>query len=234
VLGGLRDAPGRLHRSWKGGRASADGVLDDYADLAEGLLALYEATADERWFRDAAELAEAILARFADPAGGFFDTADDAEALVVRPRDAQDNAVPSGGAMATGVLLRLAALTGEPRYRAVAERALAGVAPFLARYPAAFAWWLCALEVAHRGITEVAIVGDPSDEAGRSLVRTADRGFTAFRVVAVSRQPEASDVPLMRDRFALRGRATAFVCRDFACRQPVHEPEALEALLVGA
>ena len=233
VLGGLRDGSGRLHRSWKGGRATADGVLEDYADLAEGLLALYEATADERWFRDAVVLAEAILDRFADPAGGFFDTADDAEALVVRPRDAQDNAVPSGGAMAANVLLRLAAFTGEPRYRAVAERALAGVAPFLARYPSAFAWWLCALEVAHRGMTEVAIVGDPTDEAVRRLVRAACRGLTAFSVLAVSASPATSSVPLMRDRFALHGRATAFVCRDFACRQPVHEPEALEALLVG-
>ena len=79
--------------------------------------------------------------------------------------------------MAVHVLLRLAALTGEPRYRAVAERALAGVAPFLARYPSAFAWWLCALEVAHRGITEVAIVGDPADDAVRQLVLVAGRGL---------------------------------------------------------
>ncbi len=234
VLGGLRDGSGRLRRSWKGGRATADGVLEDYADLAEGLLALYEATADERWFGEAVALAEAILDRFADPAGGFFDTADDAEALVVRPRDAQDNAVPSGGAMATNVLLRLAAFTGEPRYRAAAERALAGVAPFLARYPSSFAWWLCALEAAHKGITEVAIVGDPADPDVRRLVRAADLSFPAFRVLAVTASPATSSVPLMRDRFALHGRATAFVCRDFACRQPVHEPEALEALLVGA
>ena len=234
VLGGLRDATGRLRRSWKGGRATADGVLDDHANLAEGLLALYEATADERWYEAAVGLAGTILDRFADPAGGFFDTADDAEQLVVRPRDAQDNAVPSGGAMAVHVLLRLAALTGEPRYRATAERALAGLAPFLARYPTAFAWWLCALETAHRGITEVAVVGDPADDAVRRLVLVAGRGFTAFRVLAVSPSPAASAVPLLRDRFALHGRATAFVCRDFACRQPVHEPEALEALLVGA
>jgi uncharacterized protein YyaL (SSP411 family) len=136
--------------------------------------------------------------------------------------------------MATHVLLRLAALTGEPRYRAAAERALAGVAPFLARHPTAFAWWLCALEVAHHGITEIAIVGDPADETVRRLVRVADRGFGAFRVLAVSPSPTTSAVPLLLDRFALHGRATAFVCRDFACRQPVHEPEALEALLVGA
>ncbi len=99
--------------------------------MAEGLLALYEATADERWFTEAVSLAEVMLSRFADPAGGFFDTADDAERLVVRPRDVQDNAVPSGGAVAATVLLRLTALTGEPRYRAAAERAIATVGPLL-------------------------------------------------------------------------------------------------------
>ena len=166
VLGGLRVAPGRLRRSWKDGRATAEGVLEDYADLAEGLLALYEATFDERWFRDAVELADAILARFADPAGGFHDTADDAEALVVRPRDPQDNAVPSGGAMATDGAApprrahRRAAL---PRRR----RAGAGRAwrrTWSATRPA-FAQWLCALEAAHHGITEIAIVGDPAAAA---------------------------------------------------------------------
>ena len=231
VLAGLRVAPGRLRRSWKDGRATAEGVLEDSADLADGLLALYEATADERWFTEAAALAGGILARFADPAGGFHDTAADAEGLVVRPREVQDNATPSGSSMATSILLRLAALTGEPRYRAAAERALAGVGPYLERYPTAFANWLCALEAAHQGIAEVAIVGDP--QAARPLVRAASRTYGPFRVLAVSPAPASSAVALMRDRFALRGRPTAFVCRDFACRQPVHEPEALEALLVG-
>ncbi|MFN8630465.1 MAG: hypothetical protein U0838_09145 [Chloroflexota bacterium] len=231
VLDGLRVAPGRLRRSWKDGRATAEGVLEDHADLAEGLLALYEATGDERWFGEAQDLAEGILARFADPSGGFHDTADDAEALVVRPRDLQDNAVPAGSSMAVTVLLRLAALTGEPRYRAAAERALAGVGPYLARYPTAFAWWLCALEAAHQGITEVAIVGEGT--GAEALVRAASRSYEPFRVLASSADTSSSSVPLMRDRFALHDRATAFVCRDFACRQPVHEPEALEALLVG-
>ena len=101
VLRGLRDGNGRLGRSWKDGRSTAAGVLEDYADLADGLLALYESTFDERWFVAARELADVILERFADPAGGFFDVADDHEALVTRPKDVQDNAVPAGGSMAT-------------------------------------------------------------------------------------------------------------------------------------
>jgi uncharacterized protein len=233
VLEGLRRPDGRLGRSWKDGRATADGVLEDHADMAEGLLALYEATADERWFTESVALAEVMLARFADPTGGFFDTADDGERLVVRPRDLQDNAVPSGGAVAATVLLRLTALTGEPRYRAAAERAIATVGPLLARHPTAFAQWLSALELAHAGITEVAIIGDPEDPRTSELVRIASRGYTPFRVLAVTAAPTASAVSLLRLRFALHGRPTAFVCRDFSCRQPVHEPEALDALLVG-
>jgi uncharacterized protein len=233
VLAGLRTADGRLRRSWKDGRASADGVLADQACMADGLLALYEATLEERWYREAVALVGVILARFADPAGGFHDTADDGEALVLRPREIQDNATPSGGAMATTVLLRLAALTGEARYRASADAALATVGGLLARYPTAFAQWLCALELAHAGITEVAIVG-PADAGTRRLLEVAQRGYHPFRVLASSAAPASSAVPLLRGRFALRGRSTAFVCRNFACRQPVHEPEALEALLLEA
>ncbi|HEY3335957.1 MAG TPA: thioredoxin domain-containing protein [Candidatus Limnocylindrales bacterium] len=234
VLGGLRTPDGRLRRSWKDGRATADGVLEDYATLADGLLSLYEATFDERWFREAVALVDRILERFADPAGGFFDTPDDGPRLVIRPKDVQDNATPSGGAMASTVLLRLAALSGDDRYRRAAEQALASVGQHLARYPTGFGQWLCALELAHAGISEVAIIGAREELDTRRLLDVANRGYSPFRVVASTGEPASSAVPLLRDRFALNGRPTAFVCRDFACRQPVHEPEALEALLLGA
>ena len=113
ILAGLLRPDGRLGRSWKDGRSTGEGVLEDYAHLADGLLALYEATFDERWFVDARGLTDTILDHFVDPVGGFFDTADDHEALITRPKDVQDNAIPSGGSMAASVLLRLAALTGE-------------------------------------------------------------------------------------------------------------------------
>jgi uncharacterized protein len=208
-------------------------VLEDYANLADGLLALYEATLDERWFGEAVSLVDVALAHFADPAGSFFDTADDGERLVVRPRDLQDNATPSGGSMLATVLLRLAALTGEARHRAAAEAALATVGSYLARYPTGFAQWLCALELAHASLVEVAIVGDVAQDDTRRLLDVTGRGYRPFAVLASSATPDESAVPLLHGRFALRGRATAFVCRHFACRQPVHEPEALEALLVG-
>ena len=135
VVAGLLSPEGVLRRSWKDGRAVGQGVLEDYTHLADGLLALYEATFDERWFTVARGLMDRVLARFADPAGGFFDTADDHERLVTRPKDVQDNAVPSGNAMAARVLLRLAAWTGEGRYRDAAERALRTVVAFVEPVP---------------------------------------------------------------------------------------------------
>ena len=233
VLAGLLMSDGRLRRSWKDGRASADGVLEDHACLADGLVSLYETTFEERWYREAVSLVEMILGHFADPAGGFFDTADDGEALIVRPKDIQDNATPCGGSMTATVLLRLAALTGDDRYRVAADGALGAAGPFLARYPTGFAQWLCALELAHATVTEVAIVGDAADEGTRRLLDVVRRGYHPMRVQALSATPDASAVPLLHHRFRLHGRPTVFVCRHFACRQPVHEPEALEALLVG-
>jgi hypothetical protein len=231
ILAGLCDPNGRLKRSWKDGRATGEGVLEDYSHLGEGLLALYEATFDERWFTAARELADAILDHFADPAGGFFDTADDHERLVTRPKDPQDNALPSGGSVATILLLKLAALTGEARYRTAADKAIASVTAFAPRYATGFANWLSAMDFALAPVVEIAVVGDPAADETRRLLAPATAGCRPNQVLAVSADPEHSVVPLLGDRFAIERRPTAFVCRNFACRQPVNEPEALAALL---
>jgi uncharacterized protein YyaL (SSP411 family) len=231
ILAGLRDGSGRLGRSWKDGRASGAGVLDDYADLADGLLALYGATFDERWFVAARDLATVILDRFEDPAGGFFDTADDHEALVTRPKDPQDNATPSGGSMAALVLLRIAALTGDQRARAAADGAIATVGPFLERYPTGFANWLSAAQLAADGPVELAIAGDPADPATQALVAVAREGGRDDVAIAVAAAPASSAIPLLADRVARDGRPTAYVCRRFVCRLPVHDPDDLRGQL---
>jgi len=236
LLAVLRGPDGRFLRSWKDGQARHTGTLEDQACMADGLLALYEATADERWFVAAGETADAILARFGDPAGGFHDTADDAEALVARPRSLQDNAVPSGGAMAATVLLRLAALTGEGRHVDAAEAALGVVGAAPAEHPTAFAQWLAAIDWHVGPVDEIAIVGDPADPRTERLAAVA-RGAPGHlrwrprRVIAIGADPRVTAVPLLQGRFALRGLPTVFVCRGFACRQPVTEPEALAAIL---
>jgi hypothetical protein len=234
IVEGLLATDGSLDRSWKDDRAVGRGVLEDYADLADGLLALYEATFEERWFTTARALMDRVLARFADPDGGFFDTADDHERLVTRPKDVQDNAVPSGSAMAARVLLRLAAWTGDGAYQVAAERAIRPVVPFVARYPTGFAQWLSAMDLALAQVVEIAIVGAPDDPAKAALLAEARRGLRPNQVVAVAADPMVSVVPLLLDRIALDGRPTAYVCADFVCRLPVTDASALRVQLDAA
>jgi uncharacterized protein YyaL (SSP411 family) len=234
IVAGLLGADGALGRSWKDGRAVGRGVLEDYTHLADGLLALYEASFGEKWFRIARALMDRVLARFADPAGGFFDTADDHERLVTRPKDVQDNAVPSGNAMAARVLLRLAAWTGEGAYRDAAEAATRSVVPFVARYATGFAQWLSAMDLALAPVVEVAIVGEPDDPATAALLGAVRRGFRPNQVVSMSPDPGTSIVPLLAERIAVDGRPTAYVCRGFVCRLPVMDAAALGAQLDAA
>jgi uncharacterized protein YyaL (SSP411 family) len=135
--------------------------------------------------------------------------------------------------MATTVLLRLAAWTGEGRYRDAAERAIGTVAGYLPRYPTGFGQWLVAAAFAAGDVVEVAVVGDPVDAATRALLEPVRATWRPFQVLAVA-PPAAvatSTVPLLRDRVALEGRPTAYVCRDFVCELPVTEPDALRARL---
>ena len=232
VLGGLLDpVTARLLRSWKDGRATGSGVLEDYTHFADGLLALYEATFDERWFRVARRLMDVVIERFADPAGGFFDTADDHERLVARPKDVQDNALPSGSAMAADVMLRLAALTGQQGYRTAAEGAMASIVPLVGRHPTAFAQWASAMDRAVDQPLEIAIVGDPQDAATIALRDVVDALPPGGHVVAGTADGAASAIELLADRPMIDGRPTAYVCRAFACRLPVTDPEALRAHL---
>ena len=235
LLRNLRGPDGRLRRSWKDGSVGPAAVLEDHADLAEGLLALYQLTFDEAWFGAARDLADTILARFVDPAGGWFDTADDHEALVARPKGVQDNALPSGGAMAATVLLRLAALTGEGRYRSAAEAAIVAVAPLARRYPNGFAQWLVAADLAAHPIDEVAIVGEPGAPVTGDLIGIVRDGFRPGVVLALAAPDRvaASAIPLLRDRTQLDGLSTAYVCRGFACRRPTTSARELANQLAG-
>jgi uncharacterized protein YyaL (SSP411 family) len=233
ILDHLRRPDGRLLRSWKDGRARHDATLEDHAHLADGLLALYEATFDERYFVAVRELADQMLEHFRAEDGGFYDTADDAEELIVRPRNLQDNAIPSGGAMAATVLLRLAALSGDGRYRTAAEGAIAPVVALAAKHATGFAQWLLAYGLSTAPIDEIAIIGDPENGGTEALLRAARAGYRPNQVLACSATPAASAVPLLHDREMVDGRPTAYVCRDFACRQPTTDPQELARLLDG-
>lgn len=223
LLANLRDTDGRLKRSHKDEQARLNGYLEDYANLAEGLLALYETIFQEKYWVAARELADAILEHFTDPRGGFFDTSDDHEELVVRPKDVQDNATPSGGAMATMVLFKLAAYTGHPGYVDAAETAVASLQPALAQAPTGFAWWLNALDFELAPPKEIAIVG----EGAEKLLDVVFGEYRPNQVVAWKRDGSASAIPLLEGREARDDKATAYVCQHFACQMPVTEGMAL-------
>jgi uncharacterized protein YyaL (SSP411 family) len=228
----IRNGVGRLWHTWKAGVAKINGYLEDYTHLIEGLLELYQTTNDARWYQSARELADVMIEHFSAPNGGFFDTSDDHETLITRPRELQDNAVPSGNAMAALVLLRLAGLAVEPRYIELAQRSLSQVQSLLARYPLGFAQWLIALDYALSHPREIAIVGDPEASDTRALLDVCTAGYCPHQIVALGApDAKASAVPLLQDRGQIEGRATAYVCVDFACRPPVTDPAALRALL---
>ena len=238
VRSALRDDSGRLLRSWRRGVAGRRAFADDHALLGLACLALYEATGDLNWFDEARELGDRLLERFLDPeAGGFFQTADDDERLVVRPKDLEDNAVPSANSAAAELLVRLSLLTGEAELEDRATAALGLVGDVLARAPTGFGHALCALDLLLGPTYEVAILGEPGDAATRTLVGVvAEAAYRPNVVLAVAspadtRAPE--HVALLRDRTALEGRPTAYVCRRFACRLPVTTPAELAAQLDG-
>src|SRR5690349_18472031 len=216
---------GRLRRSSRGGIVGAPaGVLEDYADLAEGLLALHQATGQPRWLAAAGDLLDTVLARFADGRGAFHDTADDAEQLIRRPWDPTDGPTPSGPAAAAGALLTHAALSDRTDHREAAEAALAVLAPVVAAYPRAGGWAAAVAEAALAGPLQVAVSG------GGELVDVARRG-TSPGLVVVAGAPDAPGVPLLAGRPLVDGRAAAYVCRGFVCDRPSTDPAALAGQL---
>jgi uncharacterized protein YyaL (SSP411 family) len=240
LLQELRQENGRLLRTWKAcpegtegtGEAKLNGYLEDYSYLIEGLLELYQTTFEPRWFVAAQELAETMIAHFRDPEGAFYDTSDDHETLITRPRDLQDNATPSGNSVAVTALLKLAGLSNEIRYVDWAHEALAQMQPMMSQYPLGFGQWLQALEYALSKPREIAIVGDPEAPDTQALLSVVRDGYRPFQVVAlITARDEACQVPLLQDRGLVNGRPAAYVCRDFACQAPVTEPDKLLAQL---
>jgi uncharacterized protein YyaL (SSP411 family) len=232
LLSELRSDDGRLLRTWQDGRAAIPAFGEDHAALLEALLTLAEVD-DVAWLDDAVAVADAMLMRFADDErGGIFTTGADAEALIVRPKDVQDNATPSENSLAADGLLRLSALTGDAAYEERAARWLRSMAPLLAEHPTAFAFLLAALDRWLAAPVEVAVVGDRADPATAAMLREVLGRYLPNVVVLSAPEGVGGDrSPLLADRTAVDGVATAYLCERYMCRQPVTEPEALRALL---
>ncbi len=220
ILANLR-RDGRLLRTCKAGESKLNGYLEDYAYLADGLLSLYEATFDARWFTEARALVEIMIDQFWDEeAAGFYFTGRDHEALISRPKDFYDNAIPAGNSVAIHVLLRLAMFTSETRYHEMAERSLRQLKDVVLRAPNAFGHLLCAFDHLLGSAVEVAIIGDPGARETRELVDAVFQRYQPNRVVALG-GGGTPEVPLLEGRTHVENRPAAYVCVDFTCEAPV-------------
>ena len=223
LLQDMIDDEGRLFRSHKDGRSKLNAYLEDYANLIDAMLELYQSTFDEGWFLTARRLAGFALAHFKSDDGGFYDTSDDHEALIVRPRNLQDNVTPSGNGMMARQLLRLAAYTGDAAYDEAARDILRKLCDAMPQYPQAFAESLNAADMLIRGIDEVAIIGDLESDDGAEIVDTLRLPYRPNQVSAWA--PDDVDgqasIPLLRHRSAQAQKTTVYVCRNFACLMPV-------------
>ncbi|MCX4548594.1 MULTISPECIES: thioredoxin domain-containing protein [unclassified Streptomyces] len=221
----------RLSRTSKDGRVGANsGVLEDYADVAEGFLALAGVTGEGVWLEFAGFLLDLVLDQFIGENGTLYDTAHDAEPLIRRPQDPTDTATPSGWTAAAGALLSYAAHTGSEAHRTAAERALGVVKALGPRAPRFIGWGLAVAEAALDGPREVAVVGPAGDAGTAALHRTALLGTAPGAVVAVG-ESGGGEFPLLADRPLIDGRAAAYVCRNFTCDAPTPDPAVLAGKL---
>ncbi len=232
LLASVHVTGGRLARTSMNGIAGhSAGVLEDYANVAAGLLALAGVTGGDRWVALAGELLDTALQRFREPGGGFYDTADDSERLIYRPADPGDGPTPSGTFALGGALLSYAALTGSARHREPAAAAIGTLTDVAARYPQAAGWGLAVAEAFLAGPDEIAVVGPTGDEETTALHRAAAVAATPGAVLALGDGTDGAGIPLLAGRGLVQGKPAAYVCRDFTCRLPVTTPEDLLAAL---
>jgi hypothetical protein len=218
---------GSLLHTYREGEAKILGFLDDHAALGNALLSLHGATLDSRWLSAVRWLCEEILERFWDAeAGTVFDTASDAESLILRPRDPMDNATPSGPSLAAELLARAGHAFDVDRYAEVASRILDHESEALLQYGPAFGRMLSVLDRSLSPPVEVVIVGRREDDATRALIRAAHEDYLPNHLVIGSLEGDSSEpIPILDGRKLLEGRPTAYVCRGYACRLPVTEPD---------
>ncbi|MDQ3011210.1 MAG: thioredoxin domain-containing protein [Acidobacteriota bacterium] len=223
---------GRLLRTHKDGASKLNAYLEDYAYLADGLLALYEATFDVRWFEEAQALVETMIEQFWDETdSGFFFTGADHETLITRTKDFYDNAIPGGNSVAALVLLRLSHLTGKQEYRQKAEQILKLLAPAMRRSPSAFGHLLCALDYDLSSPYEIAIIASPEAQDAQALIDAVFNRYLPNKVVALA-APDDAHVPqvikLLEGRGQVAGKATAYVCQNFTCEAPITDAARLK------
>ncbi len=229
----LTNDDGRLWRTHKDGLSKINGYLEDYAHIIDGLLELYQTTFEARWFIEAQRLAEVVLDHFGAEEGGFFDTSDDHDDLIVRPRNMQDNAAPAGNALMAYNLLRLTGYTAETRYEDTALGIYRLLAAALGEYPLAFGQMLIGLDLYLRRPVEIAVIGELADPQTQAMLGVIRGGFYPLAIVAhaAHNAPPNAQPALLRSRTLRDGQPAAYVCENFVCAAPVTTAAALQRTL---
>jgi uncharacterized protein YyaL (SSP411 family) len=217
-----------LKRSWRAGKAQHKGFLEDYAGVVLGLISLYQSDPDPWWFSSAVQILEDMITLFRDPDGLYFDSQSNNSDTIFRPRETQDNAFPSGNALAALALLQLASYDGNSFWQDEADRLFGFVVGYLNRYPLGFGKWLHALNFGLSSITEIAILGNPADSLMKQMIASVWSELRPFSVLASSSYPPPSNSPaLLQGRTLVDNRPTAYVCHHMACNLPVNTPQDL-------
>ncbi|PJF40379.1 MAG: thioredoxin domain-containing protein [Phototrophicales bacterium] len=236
ILSAMQTSEGRLYRTHKRhtpdeGESKILGYLEDYANVIDGLIELYQTTFDARWFIEAVRLSDIVFAHFFED-GKLYDTSDEHESLMARPRAVQDNATPAAANLMAWNWLRLFGYTSDSRYYDSAVAILASLSIAMQEYPSAFGVALSALHLAVYGVQEVAIVGDPHLEETRHLLNIIQKPYRPRVITALVSYP-SDDVqpPLLAKRSYLNDKPTVYVCQNFVCQRPVNTPDEVESLL---
>jgi uncharacterized protein YyaL (SSP411 family) len=223
-----QEKTGQLFRSWRDGKSQHNAYLEDYASLILALLSLYQTDFNPTWFQLASTLTQTMIGHFSDPDGGFFDTGDNHEALLTRPKEIQDNATPSGNSLAVEALLRMAAYTGQGDLYDKAVAGICSVQEYLSKYPTAFGNWLCATDAILTGIQEIAIIGEIDKQETQALIAAVREEFRPYAVLAQTAYPAPEGAPpLLQNRAMVEGKPSAYVCRNMVCSSPTTSPQEL-------
>ena len=233
-------ADGRLLRTYREGQAKLQGYLEDYAFVADGYLALYEATFQRVWLDRSVQLADTMIELFWDEeVGGFYDTGAEHETLVTRPRDVFDNAQPCGGSVASEILLRLAIITGNEDYNLKGSRPLRSLSRLMTQAPGGAAYWLGVLDFYVSLPKEIAVIGGSEDPGTTALLDTVFGSYLPNKVLVgldpEQEQPSQAEesIPLLENRGMIGGKPTAYVCQNYACQLPVTNSESLASQLAS-
>ncbi len=225
---------GRLLRSWRENQANHNALLEDYAALILALLALYQSDLDSSWFNKAKSLAEDMVANFRHPTTGFYDTHHDHEDLILRPKNIQDNATPSGNSLAAMALLQISAYAGNLDWRQMANKMLKNIFNKALAYPTFYGQWLSAIDFSLGPVSEVAILGKLTSPELKALQSELWNAYRPRLVAAFSEFPPKSNVPLILvDRPLKNNHPTAYVCQHFTCKMPVNDVEGLKSQLTN-